>query len=178
METTRLSIKGIYRDVLKERDNTITYDSGWVSNCIADRCRILLSAFMKNAQPKGIQYLAVGQGLESWDTEGVEPPDSSITQLADANPFKIHVDDLNLFYMDEFDGETEGPTNRIQITATLNFNKPPVAPLSSYPLREFGLFGQFFDGSEYHDYLINYIRHPVIYKSRYGILTRIVRLYF
>ncbi|MBW2662035.1 MAG: hypothetical protein JRD93_08640 [Deltaproteobacteria bacterium] len=179
MEIIGTSIKGIYRDILREQNNNIIHDSGWVSNTIVDRCRILLAGFMKNDQPKGIQYLAVGKGIKDWDTTGAPPADSSVTQLMDPNPFQIQVADLDLVYLDKNDAEVAGPTHRLQITATLGTNEPPaVAPLSSYPLREFGLFGQYFDGTNYYEYMIDCIRHPVIHKDVSATLIRVVRLYF
>lgn len=175
MEIISASIRGIYRDILKGNGNNTIYDSGWVSNRIVDRCRTLLAAFMKNDQPNGIQYLAVGTGLEKWDTTGAPPPNSSVIQLVDKNPFKIQVADLDLVYLKENDEEVKGPTNRLQITATLGTKEPPaVLPLSSYPLREFGFFGKF--GGK--DYMIDCIRHPVIHKDVSATLIRVVRLYF
>jgi len=169
------SIKGIYRDLLKGPNDDIIYDSGWVSNRIVDRCRKLLAGFMKNDQPKGIQFLAVGQGKKEWDTSGAPPPNSSVTKLMDPNPFTIDVKNLSLVYLKENDEEVKGPTNRLQITATLGTNEPPaVASVSSYPLREFGLFGKF--GGK--DYMIDCIRHPVIHKDVSATLIRVVRLYF
>jgi len=179
MEMIGNSIKGIYRDLLKGPNDDIIYDSGWVSNRIVDRCRTLLAAFMKNDQPKGIQYLAVGTGSKDWDSSGALPPDSSVIQLVDKDPFQIQVADLDLVYLGENDAEVTRPTNRLQITATLGTNEPPaVAPLSSYPLREFGLFGQYFDGTKYHEYMIDCIRHPVIHKDVSATLIRVLRLYF
>lgn len=172
------SIKGIYRDLLKGPNDDIIYDSGWVSNTIVDNCRNLLAGFMKNDPSEsieGIRYLAVGKGLEEWDISGAPPPNSSVIQLVDKNPFQIQVADLDLVYLRENDEEVKGPTNRLQITATLGTNKPPaVASVSSYPLREFGLFGKF--GGE--PYMIDCIRHPVIHKDVSATLIRVVRLYF
>ena len=51
---------------------------------------------------------------------------------------------------------------------------PPDENLSSYPLREFGLFGKY--GTI--PYMIDCIRHPVIHKDTSTTLVRVVRLYF
>jgi hypothetical protein len=179
MEIISTSIRGVYCDILKGPNDNIIYDSGWVSNRIVDRCRKLLAGFMKNDPSEGIegiQYLAVGKGLEKWDTEGAPPPDSSVTELTDPNPFTIDVKNLSLVYLKENDEEVKGPpTNRLQITATLGPDEPPaVASVSSYPLREFGLFGKF--GGE--PYMIDCIRHPVIHKDVSATLIRVLRLYF
>lgn len=176
MEIIGNSIKGMYRDILKGKKNNIIYDSGWVSNTIVDRCRILLAGFMKNDPSNGIQYLSVGQGLEAWDTTGPPLP-NPVTTIDLVNHFDppIPVSDLDFAYLDENNAAVAGATNRLQITATLEPGYPaPIAPLATYPLREFGLFGRF-DGT---GYMINCVRHPVIHKDESATLIRVIRLYF
>ncbi len=172
------SIKGIYRDVLRDRDDNIIFDSGWVSNLIVDRCRILLAAFMKNDGSNGIQCIKVGRGDADWDVNGAPPPDKTIIGLVDqVHPCTINVGDLELVYLNEQDAEVRGPTPRLQITATLGVGQPEPPPdsnLSTYPLREFGLFGKY--GTK--DYMIDCIRHPRIDKGVNTTLVRTVRLYF
>ena len=178
MENIGTFIKGIYRDVLKAGDGRIIYDSGWNSNAIVNRCRILLSGFMKNEATQGIQYLAVGQGQEQWDTTGAPAPDPAAADLINRHNPPIPLGELALVYLDENENElpiSAGPTNRLQITSTLNPGyPPPIAPLKTYPLREFGLFGKF--GTT--DYMIDAIRHPVIHKDESATLIRVVRLFF
>lgn len=176
MEIIGNSITGIYRDILKGQNGNIIYDSGWISNTIVDRCRMLLAGFMKNEPTNGIQYLAVGQGKKEWDTDGAPVPDPLITaDLVDRYSPPIYLSELSLVYLDENDAEVPGPTSRLQITATLDPGYPaPISPLTTYPLREFGLFGKF-DGT---DYMIDCIRHPVIHKDVSATLIRVVRLYF
>jgi len=175
MERIDVFIKGIYRDVLMAGDGRVLYDSGWTANTIVDRCRILLAGFMKNESSSGIQFLAVGQGQEAWDTAGPLPSDPATTKLE--NPYNppIAVDRLSLAYLEEDVSVVDYPTSRLQITATLEPGYPsPLAPLNTYPLREFGLFGSF----EGDDYMINNIRHPVIHKDAAATLVRVIRLYF
>lgn len=179
MENIGLAIRGIYRDILKGADGRLVFDSGWTSNTIVDRCRILLAGFMKNEPTEptdGVRYLAVGRGLETWDTDGAPAPDpASTTDLENRFNPPLPLADLDLDYLDQNADVVVGPTNRLQITARLEPGYPtPVAPLSTYPLREFGLFGRF-SGT---DYIINLIRHPVIHKDQSATLIRVVRLYF
>lgn len=178
MERIGSSIRGIYRDVLMGPDNRVLHDSGWVSNTIVDGCRTLLAGFMKNEPSQGIQYLAVGQGLEAWDTD-LEPVPATATDLENRYtptiPDPTSGSDLALVYLDENDDVVDGPTSRLQITATLKPGYPaPLSPLTTYPLREFGFFGRF-NGT---DYMINAIRHPVIDKDESATLIRTIRLYF
>jgi hypothetical protein len=158
-------------------DSNLIYDSGWVSNTVVDRCRVLLAGFMKNELSSGIQCLAVGKGNEDWDTAGVPVPDpvqatNLVTRYDPAIPFS----DLDVVYLDENDEVSPEyePTSRLQITVTLVPGYPvPESSLSTYPLREFGLFGNA-DGT----YMINYVRHPVIHKHESATLIRVIRLYF
>jgi hypothetical protein len=168
-------IKGIYRDMLLGEDSKLIYNTGWVSNTIMNRCRILLAGFMKNDPSNGIQYLAVGSGSEEWDNTGAPAPDPAAEDLVTRFTPTIPYANLALVYLDENDSEVTGPTNRLQLTATLSPGYPTPGPLlHTYPLREFGLFGSF----DSVDYMINYIRHPVIHKDESATLIREIRLYF
>lgn len=185
MNTADLTIKGIYRDILI-RDRKIVHDSRWMSNTIVTRGRTLLAAFVKNDNTRnilGVQYLAVGQGSEAWDNGEPPVPDPGATVLVNPHDPPIVWSDLDLVYLDETDAVVPGPTSRLQITATLEPGYPaPLPPLTSYPLREFGLFG----GIENLDvepvvpepYMINSVRHPVIHKDESATLIRVIRLYF
>jgi len=137
---------------------------------------MLLAGFMKNDPSDGIQYLYVGKGLKEWDTDGAPAPDPiTTTDLVDPYSEPISVSDLELVYLDKNDAAIAGPTTRLQITTTLDPGYPaPISPLTTYPLREFGLFGKF-DGDTF---MIDCIRHPVIHKDVSATLIRVVRLYF
>lgn len=175
METPGAALQGVYRDILIGNDQRPIHDSGWVSNTIVDRGRILLAGFLRNDSSNGIQFLAVGQGLEAWDTSGTPPAEATATDLVNRYTPTIPVADLSVVYLDESDAVVEGPTNRLQITATLEAGYPAIqAPAVSYPLREFGLFGAF-NGT---DYMVNCVRHPVINKDASATLVRVIRLYF
>lgn len=184
MERIGSSIKGIYRDIIKDQNNNIIFDSGWGSNKIVHRCRTLLAAFMRNDDTKtatGIIRLKVGAGEETWDTEGAPAPGDVEEALVNPHPtFTIEAGALDVVYLNDSDVEVDGPTSRLQVTATLENNQPPpLEPhLTSYPLREFGLFGEYFDGSDTHEYMIDCIRHPLIHKDVSTTLVRVVRLYF
>lgn len=169
-------LKGMYRDILQGPDGDVRHDSGWTSNTIVERCHVLLAGFMNHDLTNGIQFLAVGRGDAAWDTPaGPPPPPATATDLVNRFPETIPFDQLDLTYLDLNNEVVAGPTNRLQITATLSEGFPtPPAGLSAFPLREFGLFGNF--GGE--DYMINYIRHPVIHKDTASSLIRVVRLQF
>jgi len=167
--------QGMWRDILMDANNRVVQDSGWLANTIVDRCRSLLAGFMKNESSAGIQYLAVGQGMTDWDISGVPAPDPTATDLITRYSPTITVTPSDMVFLDETNSPLPGPTNRLQITVTLAPGYPaPIAPLSTYPLREFGLFGNF--GGV--DYMINSVRHPVIHKDESATLVRVMRLVF
>ncbi len=175
MEDLGTAMKGMYRDILNGPDGSPVYDSGWVPNTIVDSCRVLLAGFMKNELSSGIQYLAVGQGDEAWDRDGTPAPEATATGLVDPHPkiIKVADENLELVYLGRQENER---TSRLQITATFKPGFPaPEASQTTYPLREFGLFGGDPDGN---GYMINCVRHPVIPKHKSNTLVRIIRLYF
>ncbi len=169
-------IHGLYRDRLIGSGGAVLRDSGWQSNLIVLRCRILLAAFLRNdGAALGIRSLQVGRGDDSWDATPPPAPDPATTiGLLDPNPFVIPVGNLVLEYLDSGDHVVAGPGNRIQITATLGPNQPTPATDPPFKMREFGLFGQF--GAN--PFMIDYIRHPLIEKDGAVTLERRVRLVF
>lgn len=174
MEPQAISLRGTYRDVLLGGDGRRRYDSGWTSNTVVDRGRALLAGFLRNDSSAGIQFLAVGRGLPQWDAGGTPAPDPSAEDLLDRYSPPLPVGALSLAYLDGAGNVVEGPTTRLQITATLEAGYPEiVAPDTAFPLREFGLFGSF-DGA---DYMVNCVRHPVINKDASSTLIRVIRLH-
>jgi hypothetical protein len=176
IERLEHGLRGIYRDRLIGADGAVRFDSGWTANTIVDRCRILLAGFIKNTPTDGLSFMAVGQGRAAWDQSGPPPPDpTTTTALETPYAAPIPVDQLQLAYLNDRNDVVSTPTSRLQVTATMPEDYPaPIGETSSYPLREFGLFARL-NGE---DYMINCIRHPVIYKSVGDKLIRVVRLFF
>jgi len=173
-----MMIKGIYRDRVLDAEGRAVFDSGWRSNMIVLRCRELLAAFMRNESTEtkfGITSLKVGRGDPAWDIAPTANPDPNTTiKLEDGSPYSIDRSRLTVQYLDALDQIVSGPTNRIEVIATLKHDEPTPATDPPYPLREFGLFGTF--GAQ--EYMIDYIRHPLIEKDGSVILERRVRLMF
>jgi hypothetical protein len=174
MIKTLLLPQGMYRDQITTAAGK-QKDQGWQTNRIVDRCRYLIAAFMRGDGPLGIQQLQIGQGLASWDDDPPSIPPPTAQQLTDPAPFVVNLSPTQIEYLDTAGNSTAAPTNRLQITITLAANEPPLGgDETSYPLREFGLFGNF--GGE--AYMINYVRHPVIHKQAGDTVTRTIRLVF
>lgn len=169
-------IKGIYRDRLIGPNDREWFDSGWKSNMIVLRCRVLLAGFMKNeATARGIRSMKFGKGDPNWDNQAQAPkPDpNSLKQLVDNSGLVIPFTNLKLEYLDPTNSDpSQAETNCIQITATLGPGQPP--GLDPYPLREFGLFGEM----NSQEFMIDYVRHPLIEKDSLMTLERKVRLIF
>jgi len=169
---------GRYHDQLIREDGHCI-DYGWRSNIVVDRCRALLTAFMRgdgNVEP-GVQFILLGRGQSGWDSTPPAPPVAGTTSLVDSSPELITIADpaMVLSYLDSTGSEVLVPHNCVQITITLGPGTLPTSisePL--YPLREFGLFGRY-DGA---DYMIDYVRHPVINVGPADTLVRKIRLVF
>ncbi len=178
MTNSDLWIQGIYRDVVEDARQSVVYDSGWVSNTITTNCRKLLASFIRNdpGGPAGIRYLAVGQGESSWDDDGAPAPDpDTTTTLQQGYQPPIDVTQLEVVYLNDAGAVSQDPTRRIRIKATLEADYPePLSGLKTYPLREFGLFGEL--GGV--PYMINCVRHPRIDKHESETLTREIVLSF
>ncbi len=164
---------GKYHDVLCGADGS-TVDFGWRSNIVVDQCRELLAAFMLGGPALGIQHLDLGRGQSIWDTVPPEAPAAGTLALTDAAPVVIDAADLQLEYLDASGNVTATPQHRIQITLTLEPGVLPISGDAVFPLREFALFGSL-GGS---DYMIDYVRHPVMNIAAGDTLIRKIRLIF
>ncbi|UHQ22244.1 hypothetical protein LVB77_16455 [Lysobacter sp. 5GHs7-4] len=175
---TRMPLpQGMYRDVLRDADGRVIWDRGWAKNAILTDCRRLLAAFMGGTPGAtlGIQGLAVGAGLASWDQVPPPPPTGNETGLTDPSPFVVPGAALDFTFMDG-PVPSATPTNRLQIVATLGPNVPPW-PNGSHAsgnLREFGLIAQLGGAPTQ----INLVRHPVVAKDPASTLERTIWLVF
>jgi hypothetical protein len=172
-------IKGIYRDRLRDAAGACLSDSGWRPNMIVMNCRVLIAGLLKGdavESPLGIQSLKLGTGNPAWDSVPPASPDpEAMTQLIDPLPYVIPRSALTLRYLTKSNDISNVPTNRLEVIATLGPGEPSGQKVPSpYPLREFGLFGKL-NGN---DYMIDYIRHPLIEKDSAVTLERRVQLIF
>lgn len=168
-------VSGIYRDRLIGPNGEVIFDSDWKSNLIVLRGRVLLAGFMKNEPTaRGIQSLKVGRGDAAWDnlSQLPKPDANSLERLVDESPSVV--EKLKLEYLNpKNDDPSQTATNRLQITAVLGPGQPTGGG-DPYPLREFGLFGQLNE----REFMIDYVRHPLIEKDSLMTLERKVRLAF
>lgn len=164
---------GKYWDVIKKAGGGLL-DYGWRSNIVVDQCRELLAAFMLGGAASGIQRISLGRGEDAWDGVPAPAPDPGTLSLTDTSPVTINSGSLQLDFIDATGNAVTLPTHRIQITLTLTPGTLPISGDEVFPLREFALFGQL-NGA---DYMIDYVRHPVMNIAADDTLTRRIRLVF
>lgn len=166
---------GQYWDCLSKQGGECE-DFGWRSNVIVNQCRQLLAAFMKGETVSGIQYIELGTGDEAWDSEVAGPQDPATEALADSSPVVINVADaaMQVDFINNVDDFSAVPTNRLQVTLTLEGTALPISAGETYPLREFALYGEV-GGSAY---MVDYVRHTVMHIGAEDSLTRKIRLVF
>lgn len=168
------SPKGMYHDRMITKDGLIK-DFGRRSNIIVDSCHVFIAALMK-AQKKtiGINFMQVGKGKPSWDNI-IVPAKRTDKGLADNDPKEVKINPKKMVFIDAEGNITADPTRQIQVEVTLKPGVPPVEDgETSYPMREFGLFGKI--GKQ--EYMLNYVRHPVINKREKDTLIRTIKLIF
>ncbi len=168
-------LRGFWRDRILHPGGAVT--GGPVrSNAIVLDCRRILASFVAGAPSLGIQGLQFGTGLAAWDVDGPQPAGPGQVALVDPNPFTEPAADMALDFVDDLGAVVAGPTNRLQIVATLGPGDPPWPDPNHIAgsLREFGLIGDL-NGTPA---LINYVTHPVINKDPASTLERTLWLVF
>lgn len=176
-----IPIKGVYCDVLKNSHGDTIKKTTWRSNAIVSRCDFLLAALLKGeAGLGGIQYWAVGNGLDTWDGD---PPSPSIDTTQLVSEVKRLDVSSSIIYLQK-DPENQGeyiaspdPTNILEIKVEIDGADPAFSG-SARSLREFGLIGGEAAGSPSREYLIDYVIHPRIDLTDNDTLTRRLRLTF
>jgi hypothetical protein len=168
-------LHGSYRDVVRDGDGRLIWDSGRHANVVVADCRRLLSGFMHGSPTtaSGITALQVGAGNPAWDQPpGAPPPSSAQAKLVDPSPFPVPRANLQVDYLA---GATPlaTPTDRLQIVASLGPSIPGW-PAAIRTLREFGLVARL-DGTEV---LVDYVIHPAIVMDPSSVLERTIWLVF
>lgn len=159
------SIRGRYRDFVYECEAGLIFDSGWLSNTIANSAWPLIAGLLKN-DPRlaGILFCAVGAGNSAWDGTHTSP--SSVADQLEDEIDRVAVPIEDIVYLDSDETPVEGPTTRIRVSVNFQWTD------QDQTLREFGLFGG--DASQTKDsgYLINHVIHPRIDLVASETLTR------
>jgi hypothetical protein len=167
-----MSIKGTYHDILIDSQNNRLFDSGWKNNRIVDSCHILNAALFRNPDLlKGVQFLAVGNGLPAWDSHIAVPTGSE--RVLQNEVFRCPVTPDNISFEDSSGLCSSVPSSILRINATITY---PDLNGGDHRLREFGLFGGNATKDPNSGYMIDYVIHPRIDVSDGMSLQREVRL--
>jgi hypothetical protein len=176
IETPAAGLHGSWQDVIRNASGAVIDKTRIRSNAIVVDCRRILASFMAGAPTLGIQGMLFGTGLSAWDVDGPPAASPAQTALTDPNPYLVPAASLQIDFLDDIGTVVPGPTNRLQIVATLGPGQPswPDANHVAGSLREFALVGEL-NGSPA---LINYVTHPVINKDPANSLERTLWLVF
>lgn len=175
-ETPGTTLYGRWRDILRDGVGRETSRSDIRPNAIVTDCRRILASFMAGSGGPGIEGMLFGSGVSAWDIGGAPPATPAQVALIDPAPFLVPAADLVIDFVDDLGAVVAGPTNRLQIVATLGPGVPPWPDAGHVAgsLREFGLLGRI--GAV--PALINYVTHPVINKDAASTLERTIWLVF
>jgi hypothetical protein len=169
-------LRGYFRDRLIDAKGRVIREDKVRSNAIVADCRRILASFMAGGGALGIQGMLFGAGNPVWDGGALPAASPATTQLVDPAPFLVPAAALQIDFVDDGGVVVAGPTNRLQIVATLGAGEPPWPDGGhvSGALREFGIAGEL-GGIQR---LINYVIHPVINKDPASTLERTLWLVF
>lgn len=145
-------MRGIYRDVVRDRRGQMVADSGWTTNAIVDSAWPLIAGLLKNDPAlRGIRFWAVGAGRPAWDT--VRPSvDKGVTRLVDEVDRMPVAEDATV-YLGTDGNPSAVPAACIETGAAFTWKEDRV-------LREFGIFGGIATPARGSGTLINYVNHP------------------
>jgi len=171
-EKANITAKGKVRDKIYV-DGELVEDTGFRENVIVEDVNLLISALFSRNEPDhvGIQYWAVGEGLDEWDEQ--DPPDGDVQ----ASTLKNEIDRLELGsdhidYLDEDENVVAGITNKIRIVRV--FGKDD----ANGTWMELGLFGGDAEDKEDTGILINHLPHPIIEKRENMTVERTLIITF
>jgi hypothetical protein len=161
-------MKGEYRDTLRAAGPAV--GRPWRPNTIVDSAWTLLAGLLKgDGSVRASLFLAVGEGVEAWDTGDVKAEPTAVRLHAERARYRVGESDVR--FIDGANRVTPEPTSRLMIEVGL------AVPAGGWVLREFGLFGS---ASSTPDtgYLVNYVVHPVLRLRAGQRLTRRLRFSF
>jgi hypothetical protein len=163
-------MRGIYRDVLRDRRGWMVADSGWRCNTIVDGAWPLIAGLLKNDPGlRGILFWAVGAGRASWDTARTSAAKGAVQLVAEVDRMPVAPEEIR--YIGSDGNPSADPAPCIELGAVFSWRQDRV-------LREFGLFGGGANPSPGSGTLINHVIHPSVAVSAGASLTRRLRLTF
>lgn len=169
-----ITIHGYYHDRLLASDR-LPIDGGWRPNRIMNGCGVLLASLIRGGgNLTGIIFVAVGEGMKSWDGEATTPNPAATRLARELMRRPLPAD--SIVFLDEADRPASSPTARLAIEIRLA--REDFAGTTPQALREFGLFGGNATAAANSGILINHVIHPRIDLAAGLTLHRTLRLDF
>jgi hypothetical protein len=176
--------RGQFRDIIVLDEHNV-FDSGWRSNSIADDYGKFLAAQMRGDYNGRIKYLAIGGGgadgtpeerassfknkIIQFFKEGKKEPNGVVDWV-----WAKEIDSKNIDYIDENSNAVKENTNRLQVRVELKKDEPKAE--TALQLTEFGLL--ICPDNDDAIYLLNYVSHAPIGKTKDMTLDRTIELTF
>ncbi|MFZ5765278.1 MAG: hypothetical protein ACOY4H_06740 [Thermodesulfobacteriota bacterium] len=169
-----ITIHGYYHDRLLA-SNRLPIDRGWRPNRIMNGCGVLLASLIRGGgNLTGIIFVAVGEGMKSWDGEAATPNPTATRLASELMRRPLPAD--SIVFLDEADRPASNPTARLAIEIRLA--REDFAGTTPQALREFGLFGGNATAAANSGILLNHVIHPRIDLTAGLTLHRTLRLDF
>ena len=169
-ENTGLKAIGEFQDV-------ITYANGevevrpWQRNVIVkDIGKLVACLFKAQSGYSGVQYWAIGSGLDSWDNNPVNATENDVKLVKEIGRKAIPAGSIK--FIDGNGNVTASVTNRIEIS--LLFSENDV----NGKWREFGIFGGNATGTKDSGIMINHKVHAILTKTNNMTVERKIRFTF
>lgn len=157
-----LQIKGEYQDIITHEDGTVETTKS--HNLIVDDVYKLIAILLgRRTGYVGLQFWAVGKGLDSWSKTNAPDPSEEDTQL-------VHeigrVPISRMYHVTESHQETSKVTNRLAVEVKFGKND------CNGTWREFGIFGGGANAEANTGIMINHKTHGAIEKTDQMEITR------
>jgi hypothetical protein len=169
-DAVQLKVTGEYNDIIHYADGRVE-DLGWNNNLVVTNASVLIACLMKRETGySGLQYWAVGQGLEAWGSTPPDPTLSAVKLVSEIYRKQISLTDL--VFLDASGNISGVPTNIVQVDVTF------AAGEGTGTWREFGVFGGNATSTADSGININYKTHGPITKSADMSIQRRIKFTF
>lgn len=161
-----LKMDGVYKDKITYSDGRVV-ETEWSHNLIVSSALSLITSLLANqSDTKGIQYWAVGSGLQSWDNAMPNPNSSAKTLTTELGRKKL--DETNIRFIDSEGNTSDEPTNKIEVSCFFEEND------CNGTWREFGIFGGNATADANTGTLIDKKHHQLITKTNEMTIERTI----
>lgn len=159
----KFKVTGEFTDTIRHLDGTVEIHEG--RNLIVDGIyQLITSLFAKKEGFKGLQYWAIGSGLDTWEDNLPQPVKTDTRLVREIGRKAIQSSDFR--FVDAEGHTSVTPTNRLAINVVFGYDEC----IGTW--REFGIFGGNATDTVNSGTMINRKVHGVINKTREMEITR------